>query len=168
MSTIQNLNKALAGNYELIFPLIPVVDKPKDMDIFSLNIHGTVIPSMTVGTSEPSWQNASFPIAIAPTTFDPWFVNFTVDSDFCNWYILYKWILFMNDPMTGIAHSHKEYAVDAVLKFINNDNKEVMNIKIYNIYPTLLNEVQLTHRNGEEILDCGVNFNYTAFETQRL
>ena len=168
MGVIQNLNKAVSSNYELIFPIIPVVDKPKDMDIFTLNIHGTVIPSMTAGTVEPSWQNASFPMNIAPTTFEPWFVNFTVDSNFCNWYILYKWLLFVNNPITGKSTSFSDYAVDAVLKFINNNDQEIMNIKIIGIYPTLLNEVTLSHRDGEVNLDCGVNFNYTYFEAVRL
>ena len=167
MSVIQNLNKAVSSNYELIFPIIPVVDKPKDMDIFTLNIHGTVIPSMTCGTVEPSWQNASFPMSIAPTTFEPWFVNFTVDSNFCNWFILYKWMLFINNPITGLSKSFKDYSVDAILKFINNEDQEVMNIKITGIYPTLLNEVTLSHRDGEINLDCGVNFNYTYFEAVR-
>jgi len=168
MSVIQNLNKAKGHSYELIFPMIPVAEKPKDMDIFTMNIHGTVIPSMTVGTTEPNWQNASYPMAIAPTTFEPWFVNFTVDSDFCNWYIIYKWILFINNPSTGLERSFKDYAVDATLKLINNESHEVMNINIRNIYPTLLNEVSLSHRDGESYLDCAVNFNYTLFEAVRL
>jgi len=168
MSDIQNLNKALTGNYELIFPMIPVVEKPKDMDIFTLNIYGTVIPSMTLGTTEPTWQNGSYPMAIAPTVFEPWFVNFNVDSDFCNWYILHKWILFINSPTKGIERPHSEYAVDATLKIINNDAVEVMKINIYNIYPTLLNEVQLSYRDGETNLESGVNFNYSTYEAIKL
>ncbi len=168
MSILQNLNKAIGSSYELIFPIIPVTDKPKDMDVFTLNIHGTVIPSMTIGTTEPGWQNASYPMAIAPTTFEPWFVNFTVDSNYCNWFILYKWLLFINNPVTGLSTSFDKYSVDAILKIINNDNQEVMNIKIRGIYPTLLNEVSLSHRDGEINLDCAVNFNYTMFEAVRL
>lgn len=168
MSIIQNLNKAIGASYELIFPIIPITDKPRDMDVFTLNIHGTVIPSMTLGTAEPGWQNASFPIGIAPTTFEPWFVNFTVDSDYCNWYILYKWLLYINNPITGLATSFKDYSVDAILNLINNDNESVMNLKIQGIYPTLLNEVSLSYRDGETNLDCGVNFNYTYFEAIRV
>jgi len=165
--TIQNLNKAVSSNYELIFPILPITEKPKDMDIFSLNIHGTIIPSMTVGTVEPSWQNASFPMAIAPVTFEPWSVDFTVDSDFCNWFILYQWLLFINNPFTGKATSLEEYSVRASLNFINNDKQSVMSIDIYNIYPTSLNEVSLSHRDGEINLDCNVNFNYSYFIPKR-
>ena len=168
MSVIQNLNKAEGTSYELIFPILPVTEKPKDMDIFTLNIHGTVIPSMTLGTTEPQWQNASFPMAIAPTTFEPWFVNFTVDSDYCNWFTLYRWMLFINNPITGFAKSFDEYSVDAELKLINNQHDEVMKLIIKGIYPTLLNEVSLSHREGEANLDCGVSFNYTYFEAKRL
>ena len=168
MGVIQNLNKAVSSNYELIFPIIPVIDKPKDMDIFTLNIHGTVIPSMTCGTIESSWQNSAFPMNIAPTTFEPWFCNFTVDSNFCNWYILYKWMLFIDNPITGKSTSFKDYSVDAIVKFVDNNDKEIMNIKIIGIYPTLLNEVTLSHRDGETNLDCGVSFNYIRFEVDRL
>ena len=162
-----NLNKSGGNNYELIFPILPITEKITDTDILTLNIHGTVIPAISMATEERNWQGGVAPMAMSPITYEPWYVNFTVDSNWCNWYMIYKWMTFIDDGNTHYGRSTKDYYVDATLLVYDNAENKIMTIKIVNIYPTNLNEVTLSHRDGQEILDCGANFNYTRMEIER-
>jgi hypothetical protein len=163
-----NLNKSSGANYELIFPVLPVTKDIHDTDILSLNIHGTVIPAISLGTEEGMWQGGQVPRAISALTYEPWYVNFTVDSNWSNWYLLYRWITLIDDGNTHYGASTTDYFADATLNIYDNANNRVMGIKIVNIYPTNLNEVTMSQRDGQENLDCGINFNYTRMEVERM
>lgn len=163
-----NLNKSAAANYELIFPILPITSKVSDSDILTLNIHSTVIPSISLGTTESYWQGGMMPTSISPLTYEPWYVTFAVDSNWYNWYMLYKWITFIDDGNTHYGKGTDEYFVEATLNIYDNSKNRVMGVKIVNIYPTSLNEVVLTTRDGIENLECGVNFNYTRIEPERV
>ena len=162
-----NFNKANSQSYELIFPKLPVTDDVRTADAFTLNIHGTVIPSLNLGTDEMNWQGGMYPFAIAPITFEPFFVNFAVDSDFCNWFMMYQWIELISNNKDHYDKNRKDYWVDATLKFTDNHDNHVMDIEFNNMYPSLLNEVSLSYREGEMNLECGINFNYTRFEASK-
>lgn len=163
-----NLNKSSGANYELIFPVLPVTKGIRDADILSLNIHGTVVPAISLGTDEGFWQGGTVPRAISGITYEPWYVNFTVDSNWCNWALLYRWITLVDDGNTHYGRSTTDYFTDASLSIYDNASNRVMSIKIVNIYPSSLNEVSLSQRDGQESLDCGVNFNYTRMEIERV
>ena len=163
-----NLNKSSGANYELIFPVLPITKGIRDTEILTLNIHGTVIPAISLGTEEGNWQGGVVPRAVSSLTYEPWYVNFTVDSNWCNWWMLYKWITLIDDGNTHYGMPTTDYFADATLNIYDNSNNRVMGIKIVNIYPTNLNEVTMSQRDGQENLDCGVNFNYTRIEVERL
>ncbi|MCK5020393.1 MAG: hypothetical protein KAS32_25375, partial [Candidatus Peribacteraceae bacterium] len=61
-----------------------------------------------------------------------------------------------------------KYFADATLNIYDNSDNKVMGVKVVNIYPSSLNEVTLSQRDGKENLDCGVNFNYTRMEVERI
>lgn len=163
-----NLNKSSGANYELIFPILPVTEGIRDTDILSLNIHGTVIPAISLGTEERNWQGGIIPVAVSPLTYEPWYVNFSVDSNWLNWYLLNRWMTHIDDGNTYYGKGVTAYMVDATLNIYDNSNNRVMGVKIVNIYPTNLNEVTMSQRDGQETLDCGVNFNYTRMEVERV
>ena len=163
-----NLNKGSGSNYQLIFPVLPVTENLADADILTLNIHGTVVPAISLETEEGHWQGAKAPRAISGITFEPWYVNFVVDSNWCNWNLIYKWMTFIDDGETHYGRPMNEYMVDATLNVYDNSNNRIMGVKIVNIYPTSLNEVVLSQRDGDEHLECGINFNYTRMEIERV
>jgi len=163
-----NLNKSAGANYELIFPVLPITKTVGDSDIFTLNIHSTIVPAITLATSEQDWQGGKFPMAISGLVYEPWYVNFSVDSGWCNWWMLYRWITFIDDGITRYGRPTNEYFVDAIMNIYDNSNNRVMGLKILNIYPTSLNEVTLSQRDDQVNLSCGVNFNYTRIEVERV
>jgi len=163
-----NLNKATNQNFQLIFPKIPTEATIKGSEILTLNIHGTVVPSMTLANTEMDWQGGKFPMAIAPVTFEPWYTNFEVDADFQNWYKLYKWISFINNNKDRYDRAPSEYWVDASLLLIDNFDKPVLRMSIANIFPTMLGEITLSYREGEQNVQSSVSFAYTRFELEEI
>lgn len=163
-----NLNKSAASNYELILPITPVTNQIRDMDILTLNIFETIVPAITLATTEANWQGGRFPMAISGLVYEPWFVKFVVDSNWLNWFALYKWITFIDDGITRYGRPMNEYFVDATVNIYDNTKNRIMGLKVMNIYPTSLNEVSLSQKEGSENLTCGVNFNYTRIEVDRV
>jgi len=163
-----NFNKSSGSNYELIFPVLPVTKDVRDADILALNIHGTVIPAISIATEEGMWQGGVVPRAVSALTYEPWYVNFSVDSNWCNWLLLYRWITLIDDGNSHYGAATTDYYADATLNIYDNVGNRVMGVTIVNIYPTNLNEVSLSQRDGQETLDCGVNFNYTRMEIEKV
>ena len=162
-----NLNKANAGSYRLVFPKIPTSNDMNILDEFTLNIHSTVIPSLTLANTEMAWQGAQIPLAIAPVTFEPWYLNFTVDSNYHNWMVLYDWITFFNNNEDQYDQKPSDFWVDASLQLFDNFGKEVMTVVIENIFPTMLGEVTLDYRDKSTNLESSVSFNYTKYRVVR-
>lgn len=163
-----NFNKSAGANYELIFPVLPVTKRVGDADIFTLNIHSTIVPAITLATAEVDWQGGRLPMAISPLVYEPWYVNFSIDSNWCNWWMLYRWITFIDDGYKKYGEAMPNYFVDAMVNIYDNMDNRIMGLKIINIYPTSLNEVTLSQRDDQVNLSCGVNFNYTRIEVERV
>jgi hypothetical protein len=165
---INNLNKSTASNFELAFPLIPTESDLHALEGLTMNIHGTVIPSMTLETTEVAWQGGVAHYDIGTLTFEPWYVNFTIDSEFDNFKKLYKWLTFINNNKDRFGRPRDEYKVDAVLRVLNNFRQEIMVIDIRNVWINMLGEMQLTYREGDTNLESQANFIYDRYEIRNI
>ena len=155
-----NLNKATASNFQLIFPKIPTGSDIKDMKQLSMNIHSTVIPSMTITTTDINWQGGVYHQDIGELVFDNWYVNFTVDSTFSNWLTLYKWLTFINNNKDTYGRSTDQYKVDATLQVLDNFRNEILVMDIHGIFINMIGEITLTYREGSQNLESSANFTY--------
>jgi hypothetical protein len=166
--TLQNLNKSTSSNFELVFPKIPTEPDLRAMSGLTLNIHSTVIPSMTMETTDINWQGGVAHYEVGTLTFEPWYVNFAVDSNFDNWKKLYKWITFINNNKDRFGRPREEYMVDAVLRVLNNFRQPIMEIDIYNCWINMLGEMSLTYREGDQNLESQANFIYDRYEVRNI
>ena len=163
-----NLNKATASNFQLIFPKIPTGDSVKDMRALTMNIHSTIIPSLTIGTEDVLWQGGVAHMDIGDLTFEPWYVNFTVDSQFSNWLTLYKWLTFINNNKDTYGRSTDQYKVDATLQVLDNFRNEILVMDIHGIFINMLGEITLTYREGSQNLESSANFTYDRYEIRNI
>jgi hypothetical protein len=133
-----------------------------------MNIHGTVIPSMTLETADVHWQGGVAHYDIGSLTFEPWYVNFTIDSEFDNFKKLYKWLTFINNNKDRFGRPRDEYKVDAVLRVLNNFKQEIMVVDIRNTWINMLGEIALTYREGDVNLESQANFIYDRYEIRNI
>lgn len=157
------VNKSNPSNFELVFPKIPTESSISASEELTLNIYGSIIPGLTLDSTEENWmggktQNPS------KLTFEPWSVDFTVDSGFYNWKILFKWLMFVNNNKDKYSEIPKKLKIDATLRIIDNFHQEVLRIFYVDVWIQSLNEVQLTYRESQPNLECNAGFVYDRFE----
>ena len=163
-----NFNKASPNNFQLIFPTIPTGVDTHDLDGLTMNIHGTVIPSVTLATTDINWQGAVTHREIGDITFDNWYVNFMVDSEFTNWTTLYKWLTFINNNKDIHARSVEEYKVDATLQILDNFRNQILAVDLIGVWINMLGEISLTYREGSSYLEATANFVYDRYELKNI
>lgn len=164
MSINVNLNKGTACNYELIFPLLPHKTLISDNKELILNIHGTIIPSISLEQTESPWQGKKMQFHSGGITFNEWNINYIVDSELSNWKLLYDWMVYINDNYNIPTKPVNDYMVDASLIITDNYHSLIRKILFKNIWPISLGEVTLSNREGEMQLECDATFSYDRYE----
>lgn len=161
-----NLNKATSTNFELYFPVIPTESSLSATTSLTLNIYETVIPSITLDTTDSYWQGGTVHQDIGGITYEPWYVNFTVDSKFENWLAMHKWITFINNNKDRFGRDRKEYTVDAMIRVLDNFRNPILTIDLIGVWINMLGQVSLSYRDGDKNLESNINIMYDRFEVR--
>jgi hypothetical protein len=164
MAIETQLNKASSFSFELVFPVIPVETEIRANEEFILNIYETVIPGTALDINEQRWMGGKHNMASGELTFEPWNVNFVVDSEMKNWKTLFKWLTFINNNKDKYIDKHINYSVDATLRILDNFRNNVFSLFFVDVWPNNLGEVSLTYREGEQNIDAQVSFVYDRYE----
>lgn len=164
MALCESINKSSPTNYRLVFPLLPTEITLATTKPLTLNIFGSVIPSLTLSELERDWQGSKSKVVGSSLLFDQWNVNFVVDANFSNWQILFNWMSYINNNYDKYMEAHASYSIDASLQIIDNFREDILNLNFVSIWPTNLGEVTLSQRDGETLIECMVNFSYDYFK----
>ena len=164
MPILANLNKATATNFELVFPLLPVTSTLNEIKPLSINIFGTVIPSLSLDETEQRWQGAKMYMHSGLLNYDTWNISFVVDSKLSNWILLQKWVIFINNNKDIPSRKPTDYMIDASLNITDNFTTQVATINFKNTWIQSLGEVTLNQRDGESILESNATLRYDRFE----
>jgi len=162
---IVNLNKSNATNYQLIFPKLPVEKYYEKSKYFTLNIFGTVVPSLTLDVEEKNWQGGKSFTDTGNLSYGTWNLNFTIDSEFRNWKVLYDWIIRVNNNENDYGEVRgKDLTIDGTLLVMNNYRDTSLKLYFHNIWPYELGEVSFDKRNTDDDLICNATFMYDKYE----
>ena len=162
----RQINKSTPTNFKLIFPKFPYIDDDGEKEL-TLNIYETVIPSLTLETDELKWQGAKYITPSGKVTFNPWNVNFMVDSDFKNWIKLMRWITHINNNFDQFVRSPSTYSVMASMLVIDNWNNPILNVVFENVWITEIGEVRFSYREGSTDLVSQATFAYSRYMIAR-
>jgi hypothetical protein len=163
-----NLDKSQPSNFSLVFPKLPTEATLGATDELTLNIHGTIIPGLALDTVEGAWLGAIVQFDSGRMTFEPWTIEFTVDSQFLNWRVLYRWLVAINNNKDKHGALPSEYLVDATLRVTDNFKNEILRIYFSNVWINMLGELSFTMREGEANLECTCQFVYDRFELREV
>ena len=157
------LNKATPTNFELVFPIIPPNDGPGANTELSLNIHSVIMPAVTINPIEVNWENSVHKVAGSPMDFEILSVQFNVDAQFKNWQLLFNWMAYITNNRDKMMEDYKKYVVDSSIRVIDNFNKDVMVVSFRDMWPTNLQEISFSYKEGEVLLESGATFVYDYF-----
>jgi hypothetical protein len=166
MALDTQLNKASPFSFELVFPLIPLQTELEANEEFVLNIYETVLPGVSLDAQDQRWQGGVTKQATGELTFEPWNVNFMIDSEFKNWQVLFKWFMFINNNKDKYIDTHFVYSVDATLRVTDNFQNQIFSLFFVDVWPNNMGEVTMTYREGEPNLECQISFVYDRFEVR--
>lgn len=162
--TTANLNKATATNYKLALPVLPSETTLEATRELTLNIYGTVIPSVSLDQNESRWQGHKMLFHAGGITFDTWSFQFSVDSAYGNWATLYNWLTYIANNYDTPSGLPADYMVDCALHIADNFGNTVMKITFKNTWIMSLGEVTLSQREGENTVESSATLAYDRFE----
>jgi hypothetical protein len=166
-----NLNAARKDKFRLIISIPKTLRKyyiQEDVECFGGNmdrlqyrIWGNVLPEISVPAIDitRAGQTMKFTSYTRPA-YPPIQVNFTIDNNFSNYYVIWQWLALLNDPATSIYDSIKsgnnigrleEYSVDFTLQVLDEYDTAVTEFIYTNAYPTNLGAVNFNYKEIDEL-----------------
>jgi len=185
------LNKNRKDKFLLVLNLPPILKTANDntpgnrsinflnLDSLQYSIYGTVVPETTIAEVDLPYsaQTAKF-TSYTRAAYKSVTVNFTVDNQFNNWWVLWYWLNTINDSKESTYNFNQLASPD---KFVNTNNYQT-NITVYGLdeynnkkiqwdyikaFITNLGEITYNYRDGEQI-ESSFTFAFNQLNTQLL
>lgn len=155
-------------------------DPELNVDSLQMTVHGTIVPDVSVPPIEMRYggQSANFTSYSRPN-YSPLTINFIIDNQFKNYYILWKWLAILNDPyQSGYvgpdittfdrAESGKnaEYQTNFSILSLNEYNEVSMEFVYSNAFITALRGINYSYKEGE-IAETSAEFAFGQLNIKR-
>ena len=188
MATNQNkqsfLNKSRADKFTLVFALPPAlrkIDSKTDRTTFNVNedafqfsVFGAVVPAIEVpaiqiGYGGSNLHNSSH----AKAPYPPITVDFTIDNEFNNYWVIYKWLDLMHDEKEGLFdasdivtdQAFASYQTNMTLFGMDEYNNKRIEFTYTQAFPVVLGELTYNYRDSDEIT-ASMTFVYSQLHTK--
>jgi len=183
------LNRASKDKFILVLELPSVLrkraktDPTLDIESLQISVYGSIVPDITVPAVEARWggQSANFSSHSRPN-YPPLTVNFVVDNQYKNYYVLWKWLALLNDPAhsnydgTPLAEVTKHTTIESGLNTEYQANLSILALDEYNqtqvefvysnAFITTLGGINYSYRDGE-ILETTAQFQYNQININK-
>ena len=141
-------------------------------DKLQMSVWGNVVPSIIVPSVAVPFQGQVPKVtSFSRPAYDPVTVNFNIDSEFYNYYVIWKWLALLNDPIKSVFDANNNSnRVDAGTNTIINPRKpnyipqysSQISLQPLNEYNQVLGEFVFTQCFATSL--NGINFNYQGSE----
>ena len=144
-----------------------------NMDFLQMSVHGTIVPTITVPPVEVRYGGQSANVSShSRPNYEPLIINFIIDNQYKNYYVLWKWLAILNDPKTslyegstteqralGKSGNIHEYQTTLSIMSLDEYNKPVIAFNYHNAFITSLGGINYSYRDGE-ILESSAQFTF--------
>ena len=180
------LNKSRNDKFKLVFQLpralkrINTNDDRKNgtviEDSLQFSIYGTVVPAITVPALEIRYAGSTlYNSSHSKNPYPPVTVNFTVDNQYNNYWVIYKWINLLHDQYTGtfdkenliVDDFFKDYQTDLTVYGLDEFNNEKIKFTYTKAFPTDIGGINFNYRESNEI-ESSFTFVYSQMHTSLL
>lgn len=178
------LNRSSKDKFIMILDL-PHILKSKstsdpliDINPLQISIFGTVVPDIIVPEVDVRFAGQNFHLSTyARPNYPPLTINFVVDNDYRNYYVLWKWLDVMNlaieDYYGGNAYlsndervmvgSQFEYQTTFSVLALNEYNEPALEFKYSKAFLSTLGGINYSYREGE-IIEASAQFHFSQLD----
>lgn len=179
------LNKGRVDKFIMVFQLPPALREIQKRstrssfnvseDTFQFSIYGTVVPELTVPAIRVPYTGSNlYQSAHAREPYPPVTIDFTIDNEFNNYWVIYKWLDLMHDDKAGLYDNDKladteysNYQSDMTIYGVDEyDNKRIQ-FTYTKAFPTVLGNIDYNYRESAEI-NTSMTFVYSQLHTKLL
>ncbi len=179
------LNKGRVDKFIMVFQLPPALREVQKRstrssfnvseDTFQFSIYGTVVPELTVPAIRVPYTGSNlYQSAHAREPYPPVTIDFTIDNEFNNYWVIYKWLDLMHDDKAGLYDNDKladtaysNYQSDMTIYGVDEyDNKRIQ-FTYTKAFPTVLGNINYNYRDSAEI-NTSMTFVYSQLHTKLL
>ena len=179
------LNKGRIDKFIMVFQLPPALRKVQKRDTrtsfnvsedsFQFSIYGTVVPELVVPAMRiPYAGNTLYQSSHARDAYPPVTINFTVDNEFNNYWVIYKWLDLMHDDKTGlydadnlVSDEYSNYQTDMTIYGVDEYENKRIQFTYTKAFPTILGNIEYSYREAAEI-NTSMTFVYSQLHTKLL
>lgn len=182
------LNRASKDKFLMILELPFVMrnnssinDFYPDIESLQISVYGTVVPDIIVPEIDVRYagQNLHLSTYTRPN-YPPLTINFVVDNEYKNYFLLWKWLEIMNLPLDDkyggsqtqsredayLLGSNFEYQTDFSILALNEYNEVALEFKYYKAFISSLGSINYSYRDGE-ILESSAQFHFSQFNIEK-
>ena len=168
-------NKSRIDKFTMVLNLPPALKPINDkfnannrtinLDALQFSVFGVVVPEITVPAVETRYSGSTIYVSSHNrSSFPASSVNFTIDNQFSNYWVIYQWLNVMRDEKEGSAGQIlnardlaksgavlKDYASIFTLYARDEFNNNIIKFDYYNAFPTKLGSISWNYQDSKEI-----------------
>lgn len=177
------LNKSRVDKFKLVFQLpnsLKKINKHQDrknatvmQDSLQFSIYGTVVPAITVPALEIRYSGSTlYNSTHSKNPYPPVTINFTIDNEYNNYWVIYKWLDLLHNEYTGLFDADdlidddvfKDYQTDLTVYGLDEYDNEKIKFTYTKAFPTEIGGINFSYRDSSEI-ESSFTFVYSQMHT---
>ena len=181
------LNKSRADKFLLVFDIPPILrefNKKFNQDNTSIisdsvqfSIFGTAVPEITVPATETRYAGSTLYVTShSKNPYPPVSVQFNVDNEYKNYWVIYQWLNLLHDQYTGTYNAReinaadpdenfKDYQANLTIYGKDEFNNNRIKFTYTKAFPTTVDKIDYSYQTADEITS-GFTFVYSQLHTE--
>jgi hypothetical protein len=159
-----------------------ITDPTVDINPLQIKVHGSVVPTVSVPANEVRYAGQSYNVSShSRLNYAPLNVNFIIDNQFKNYWIIWKWLSLLNtyneslygrggDMVPPNLRNRAaeignliEYQSNFSLLALDEYNSPIAEFVYYNAFPISLGSINYSYRDSENI-ESSAEFQFSQLE----
>ena len=157
-------------------------EKKLSIDPLQISVHGSVVPQIEVPPIPVPFGGQTYNVtSTSRPNYQPLDVNFVIDNQFHNYWLLWKWLALLNHPRKssyegklGLEREllvkkigQAEYETTISLWGLNEYNKPIIEFTFYNSFIISLGSITYSYRDNN-MIESSFRLQYSQFDVKLL
>lgn len=181
-----NLNRSSKDKFYMLMELPYALrqraakDPKISIEPLKLSVYGTVVPDITVPETDARFLGQNLHLSTyARPNYPPITINFVVDSQYNNYYLLWQWLDVMNLSIDnryggGINYGDVigsgdqfEYQTTITITALDEYNNPVIDFIYTKAFISSLGALNYSYREGAALVECNATFHFSQLDVKK-